>query len=122
MAKKIRKMATLALACCGYTVIGCSGGEGANQPAQESQDSAGSIGLALQLASGATINSATYTIIKPMPSSRKKYAPRRPANQFFILFRAECKVDDRAAIIHARCRHSRISKHFCLLIDEFRLQ
>ena len=65
MANTIGKIATLALVSCGYTLMGCSGMDAASGPAQETSDSAGSIGLSLQLSSGATIDSASYTIVGP---------------------------------------------------------
>jgi hypothetical protein len=60
-------MATLAVACCGYaSIIGCSGGgDGASTPESGPQETVGKLSLALQLASGATINSASYTITGP---------------------------------------------------------
>jgi hypothetical protein len=64
MARTIFKMRTLALAFCGYTCLtGCGTSPGSHS--QESSEASGTIGLALQLASGATINSATYTIVGP---------------------------------------------------------
>ena len=66
MARTFGKMATLAVACCGYAAIaGCSGGEGANTSESGSEESVGKLSLALRLASGATINSASYTITGP---------------------------------------------------------
>lgn len=60
-------MATLAVACCGFaSTLGCSGsGDEASAPTSGSQESVGKLGLALQLASGAIINSASYTITGP---------------------------------------------------------
>ena len=61
MARSLFKMRTLALAFCGYTSLtGCSGGPATHS--LESAESAGSIGLALQLAGGQTIKTATYSI------------------------------------------------------------
>ncbi len=67
MARTFGKVATLAVACCGYaSIIGCSGGgDVASKPEAGSEESVGKVGLALQLASGATINSASYTITGP---------------------------------------------------------
>jgi hypothetical protein len=64
MARRVMKMRTLALAFCGYTSLtGCSGVQGT--PVPESNESAGTVDFALQLAGGQTINSANYTIIGP---------------------------------------------------------
>lgn len=66
MARTVEKVATFALACVGcVTVMGCSGGDEANAPSPESRSSTGSIDLDLQLASGATINTASYSITGP---------------------------------------------------------
>src|SRR5215467_1677029 len=65
MAKTVRKVATLALACCGYTLIGCSSGQGAGTPPVGSEESTGALGFALQLATGQTINTASYSISGP---------------------------------------------------------
>jgi hypothetical protein len=66
MARTFGKMATLAVACCGYAAIaGCSGGEKANTSESGSEESVGKLSLALRLASGATIDSASYTITGP---------------------------------------------------------
>jgi hypothetical protein len=60
-------MTTLAIALCGYTFIGCNGRQAANTPSQSSdgRDVTGSVSLDLRLASGATINTASYTITGP---------------------------------------------------------
>ncbi len=64
MARRVLKMRTLALAFCGYTSLtGCSGVQGT--PAPESNESAGTVNFALQLAGGQTINTASYTIVGP---------------------------------------------------------
>ena len=68
MAKTLGRIATLALAVSYSSFIaGCSGGDGAGSPSPSAgnQESVGSVGLALQLASGATINTASYTITGP---------------------------------------------------------
>jgi hypothetical protein len=66
MAKTAGKMATLALACCGYaSLFGCSGGEGADTHTPGSQEALGKVGVELQLSTGGTINSASYTITGP---------------------------------------------------------
>jgi hypothetical protein len=67
MARTFGKMATLAVACCGYaSIVGCSsGGDGTTVPESGREESVGKLSLALQLASGATINSASYTITGP---------------------------------------------------------
>ena len=65
MARRVLKMRTLALAFCGYTSLtACSGVQGTSAP-ETSNESAGTINLALQLAGGQTINTATYTIVGP---------------------------------------------------------
>ncbi len=65
MARRVMKMRTLALAFCGYTSLtGCSGVPGTTAP-ESNSESTGTVGLALQLAGGQTINSATYTIVGP---------------------------------------------------------
>ena len=68
MAKTLGTIATLALAFSYSSFIaGCSSSNDTEGPASASgkQESVGSVGLALQLASGATINTATYTITGP---------------------------------------------------------
>jgi hypothetical protein len=64
---RTEKMTMLALGLCGVTSLaGC--GSQSDRPsthAPGSQESVGSVGLNLQLASGATINSASYTITGP---------------------------------------------------------
>jgi len=60
------KMTTLALAFCGYTSFaGCGAGQTSNAPSVESHDGTGSISLALQVAGGSSINSASYSITGP---------------------------------------------------------
>jgi hypothetical protein len=66
MTRPFGKMTMLAVAFCGYTsVTGCSGRDNANQPAQESPDSTGTVSLDLQVAGGRSITSASYTITGP---------------------------------------------------------
>jgi hypothetical protein len=65
MARRVMKMRTLALAFCGYTSLtGCSGVPGTTAP-ESNTESTGTVGLALQLAGGQTIDSANYTIVGP---------------------------------------------------------
>jgi hypothetical protein len=60
------KMTTMALAFCGYTSLGgCSGRPGTNASSIESRDSTGTVTLALQVAGGGTVQSASYTITGP---------------------------------------------------------
>jgi hypothetical protein len=64
-------MTRLALAFGGFAAIaGCNVGTGANAPSVTSQDATGQVSLALQLAGGATIQSASYTITGPNAFSR----------------------------------------------------
>ncbi len=68
MAKTLGKIATLALAVSYSSFLaGCSGGDGAGTPSPSAgnHEAVGSVGLALQLASGATLNTASYTIVGP---------------------------------------------------------
>jgi hypothetical protein len=62
-----QKMTMLALGLSGVTSLaGCgSQNDGPSSHSPESQESVGSVGLQLQLASGATINSASYTVTGP---------------------------------------------------------
>ena len=64
---RTQKLTMLAVGFLGLTsVVGCgSQGDATNAPSGAMQESTGSVGLALQLASGSTINSASYTIIGP---------------------------------------------------------
>jgi hypothetical protein len=64
---RTEKMTMLALGLCGVTSLAGCGSQGDNgrSPSQESEGNSGSVGLKLQLASGATINSASYTITGP---------------------------------------------------------
>jgi len=64
---RTEKMTMLALGLCGVTSLaGCaSEGDGGSTPAHESEGTSGSLGLKLQLASGATVNAASYTITGP---------------------------------------------------------
>src|SRR5262245_8099674 len=65
MKRTIGKVTTLALACCAVSsVLGCSG-EGSNAQSHENTEAVGTVGLALQLPSGTSIDSATYTITGP---------------------------------------------------------
>src|SRR4051812_18727982 len=68
MAKTLGKIATLALAFSYSSFLaGCSGSEGAGTPSTSDSkpESVGSVGLALQLASGTSLDSASYTITGP---------------------------------------------------------
>jgi hypothetical protein len=58
-------MSALAMALCGYTFVGCNGRQVVNTPSIEGRDTTGSVSLDLRLASGATINTASYTITGP---------------------------------------------------------
>jgi len=71
MTRTFGKMTTLALALCGYTFFaGCNGRAGSNMPAIEGRDTTGSVSVALQLATGQTINTASYSITGPNGFSR----------------------------------------------------
>ncbi|HVR61293.1 MAG TPA: hypothetical protein VMU50_05305, partial [Polyangia bacterium] len=65
-------MTMLALAFCGYTFTsGCSGRpDGQTPPAVVGQNDTGAVQAALQLAGGAIINSASYTINGPSGFTR----------------------------------------------------
>src|SRR5262245_1355752 len=64
MMRTFGRMTALALALSSYTfVTGCNGRTGAS--AVEGQNSTGSVQVALQLADGRTIQSASYTITGP---------------------------------------------------------
>jgi len=66
MKRNVWKMTTLALAFCGYaSFAGCNGRDGGNSPAVVSQDGTGTVSFALQLANGANIQTANYTITGP---------------------------------------------------------
>src|SRR5450432_4193496 len=66
MMRNFGKMTMLALAFCGYaSVAGCNGRQGPNAPSVQRPDSTGAVSAALQLATGASINSATYAITGP---------------------------------------------------------
>ena len=68
MARTFGKLISLAVACCGAaSFLGCSsnGGDAASTPDSADAESLGKVGLALQLASGATIDSASYTMTGP---------------------------------------------------------
>ena len=64
---RTEKLSILALGFCGITaLVGCGDqNSGANAPASASEESSGEVNLALQLANGATLNSASYTIVGP---------------------------------------------------------
>jgi len=60
------KMTTLALAFSGYaSVTGCNSRDGSKSPVVEGQDTSGGIQVALTLAGGGTINTASYSITGP---------------------------------------------------------
>ena len=64
---RTEKLSILALGFCGITaLVGCGDqNSGANAPASASEESSGEVNLALQLANGSALNSASYTIIGP---------------------------------------------------------
>ncbi|HEY0462572.1 MAG TPA: hypothetical protein VGC79_00105, partial [Polyangiaceae bacterium] len=64
---RTEKLSILALGFCSITaVVGCGDqNSGTNAPASASEESSGEVNLALQLANGTTLNSATYTIVGP---------------------------------------------------------
>ncbi|HEY3255160.1 MAG TPA: PKD domain-containing protein, partial [Polyangiaceae bacterium] len=69
---RTEKLSILALGFCGITaIVGCGDqGSATNAPASASQESAGEVNLALQLANGATLNSVSYTIVGPNAFSK----------------------------------------------------
>jgi len=69
---RTEKLSILALGFCGITaVVGCGDqSSGKNAPAAASQESSGEVNLALQLANGSTLNSASYTIVGPNSFSK----------------------------------------------------
>jgi hypothetical protein len=73
MIRTAGKMTMLALAFSGYTSLtltGCNGGAQTSKPSTVSQDEVGSISVALQLAGGGTILSASYKITGPNAYSK----------------------------------------------------
>jgi len=64
---RTEKLSILALGFCGITaIVGCGDqNSGTSAPASANEESSGEINLALQLANGSTLNSATYTIVGP---------------------------------------------------------
>ncbi|HET7543205.1 MAG TPA: hypothetical protein VFK05_25200 [Polyangiaceae bacterium] len=69
---RTEKLSILALGFCGITaIVGCGDqGTGSRAPAGSSEETGGEINLALQLANGTTLNSATYTIVGPNAYSK----------------------------------------------------
>jgi len=69
---RTEKLSILALGFCGISaIVGCGDqGSGSNAPASSNQESTGEVNLALQLANGGTLNSATYTIVGPKGFSK----------------------------------------------------
>jgi len=68
---RTEKLSILALGFCGLTaIVGCGESSGTSAPAGANQESSGEVNLALQLASGSTINSASYTIVGPKAFSK----------------------------------------------------
>jgi hypothetical protein len=66
MTRTIGKMTMLALALFGYaSVAGCNGRQASNAPAIEGRSSTGAVSVALQLAGGTSIRTASYTITGP---------------------------------------------------------
>src|SRR5437763_17195674 len=65
------KMTALALGFSGWaSLAGCSGSRSAGAPTEAAQATGGSLSLALQLAGGGTVNSASYSITGPGGFSR----------------------------------------------------
>jgi len=64
---RTEKLTILALGFCGLTsIVGCGDqGDGATTPSPVSQESNGEVNLALQLANGSVIQTASYTIVGP---------------------------------------------------------
>ena len=69
---RTEKLSILALGFCGITaLVGCGDqNSGANAPASASEEASGEVDLALQLANGAALNTATYTIVGPNAYSK----------------------------------------------------
>src|SRR5204862_7398401 len=69
---RTEKLSILALGFCGITaIVGCGDqGNGTSTPATASEGKSGEVNLDLQLANGATLNSATYTIVGPNSYSK----------------------------------------------------
>ncbi len=69
---RTEKLSILALGFCGITAIAGCGDQGSatNAPVSASQESSGEVNLALQLANGTTINTASYTILGPNSFSK----------------------------------------------------
>src|SRR6478752_8234291 len=69
---RTQKLKILAIGLCGASLLaGCSDqGDDTNAHSTASQEAVGSVGLALQLSSRATINSASYTITGPNAFSK----------------------------------------------------
>jgi hypothetical protein len=69
---RTEKLSILALGFCGITaIVGCGDqGTGTKASSTASEESGGEINLALQLANGTTLNTATYTIVGPNAYSK----------------------------------------------------
>lgn len=69
---RTQQLTMLALGFCGLTALaGCGDqNEGSNAPSGANEEATGSIGLGLQLSGGASVNSASYTIIGPKGFSK----------------------------------------------------
>jgi hypothetical protein len=71
MTKTLGKMTMLALAFSGYTTVtGCHGRGAPNGSSTENPDTTGALSVALQLAGGSSVDSASYTITGPKAFTR----------------------------------------------------